>query len=102
MEKKKEELNAVQRQADRLSKDGAAKAVEPTLIQLSKRWRDIESKFAHFRRLNYAQIVSCSSQTCMFATTATNRTLLTMSVPGAYANWFKWSANGSHFIYSTV
>ncbi|KAH0624760.1 hypothetical protein JD844_032535, partial [Phrynosoma platyrhinos] len=36
LEKKKEELNAVQRQADRLSKDGAAKAVEPTLIQLSK------------------------------------------------------------------
>ncbi|KAF7251290.1 Dystrophin, partial [Varanus komodoensis] len=56
LEKKKEELNAVQRQADRLSKEGAAKAVEPTLKQLSKRWQDIESKFAQFRRLNYAQI----------------------------------------------
>ncbi|ETE57401.1 Dystrophin, partial [Ophiophagus hannah] len=56
LEKKKEELNVVQRQADRLSKDGAAKAVEPTQIQLSKRWQDIESKFAQFRRLNYAQI----------------------------------------------
>lgn len=58
MEKKKEELNAVHRQAERLSKDGAAKAVEPTLIHLNKRWREIESKFAPFRRLHYAQIVS--------------------------------------------
>ncbi|EOA99273.1 Dystrophin, partial [Anas platyrhynchos] len=56
LEKKKEDLNAVHRQAERLSKDGAAKAVEPTLIQLSKRWRDFESKFAQFRRLNYAEI----------------------------------------------
>ncbi|CAI9532079.1 unnamed protein product, partial [Staurois parvus] len=38
LEKKKEELNAVHRQAERLSKDGAAKAVEPTLIHLNKRW----------------------------------------------------------------
>ncbi|XP_063809546.1 dystrophin isoform X5 [Pseudophryne corroboree] len=56
LEKKKEELNAVHRQAERLSKDGAAKAVEPTLIHLNKRWREIESKFAPFRRLHYAQI----------------------------------------------
>ncbi|XP_072270336.1 dystrophin isoform X1 [Pyxicephalus adspersus] len=56
LEKKKEELNAVHRQAERLSKDGAAKAVEPTLIKLNKRWREIESKFAPFRRLHYAQI----------------------------------------------
>ncbi|XP_068124423.1 dystrophin isoform X5 [Hyperolius riggenbachi] len=56
LEKKKEELNAIQRQAERLSKDGAAKAVEPNLIHLNKRWRDIESTFAPFRRLHYAQI----------------------------------------------
>ncbi|KAM4797278.1 dystrophin [Rhinophrynus dorsalis] len=56
LEKKKEDLNTVQRQAESLSKDGAAQAVEPTLIQLNKRWREIESKFAPFRRLHYAQI----------------------------------------------
>uniref|UniRef100_A0ACB8FIY9 Uncharacterized protein n=1 Tax=Sphaerodactylus townsendi TaxID=933632 RepID=A0ACB8FIY9_9SAUR len=101
LEKKKEELNAVQRQADCLSKDGAAKAVEPTLIQLSKRWRDIESKFAQFRRLNYAQIVSCSWQTCMFATTATNRILIAITVPSAIPIWLKqrlWSANRDYFV----
>ncbi|KAM3935036.1 dystrophin isoform 6-T6 [Leptodactylus fuscus] len=56
LEKKREELNTVHRQAERLSKDGAAKAVEPTLIHLNKRWQEIESKFAPFRRLHYAQI----------------------------------------------
>lgn len=71
----------IQRQADRLSKDGAAKAVEPTQIQLSKRWQDIASKFAQFRRLNYAQIVSCSWKTFMFANTTTNKTLLTLRIP---------------------
>lgn len=83
MEKKKEDLNAVHRQAERLSKDGAAKAVEPTLIQLSKRWRDFESKFAQFRRLNYAQIVSCYWQTQTFATATTNSILLTMRASGS-------------------
>lgn len=63
LQKKKEELNAVRRQAEGLSEDGAAMAVEPTQIQLSKRWREIESKFAQFRRLNFAQIVSCYWQT---------------------------------------
>ncbi|CAH2223155.1 dystrophin isoform X1, partial [Pelobates cultripes] len=56
LEKKKEEMKALNRQAESLSKDGAARAVEPTLIQLNKRWREIESKFAPFRRLHYAQI----------------------------------------------
>ncbi|XP_044140659.1 dystrophin isoform X6 [Bufo gargarizans] len=56
LDMKKEELNAVHRQAERLSKDGAAKAVEPNLIHLNKRWQEIESKFAPFRRLHYAQI----------------------------------------------
>ncbi|KAG5193467.1 hypothetical protein JEQ12_019828, partial [Ovis aries] len=56
LQKKKEELNAVHRQAEGLSEDGAAMAVESTQIQLSKRWREIESKFAQFRRLNFAQI----------------------------------------------
>ncbi|KAK2517178.1 Dmd [Columba livia] len=83
LEKKKEDLNAVHRQAERLSKDGAAKAVEPTLIQLSKRWQDFESKFAQFRRLNYAQIVSCYWQTLMFATATTNSILLTMRASGS-------------------
>ena len=83
MEKKKEDLNAVHRQAERLSKDGAAKAVEPTLIQLSKRWRDFESKFAQFRRLNYAQIVSCYWQTHKFATATTNSIVLTMRASGS-------------------
>ncbi|XP_042314821.1 dystrophin isoform X10 [Sceloporus undulatus] len=82
LEKKKEELNAVQRQADRLSKDGAAKAVEPTLIQLSKRWRDIESKFAHFRRLNYAQIQTVFEETAVVMTEG--MTVETSYVPSAY------------------
>ncbi|XP_058042481.1 dystrophin isoform X1 [Ahaetulla prasina] len=68
VEKKKEQLNVVQRQADRLSKDGAAKAVEPTQIQLSKRWQDIESKFAQFRRLNYAQIQTVHEETTVLMT----------------------------------
>nr|XP_034970277.1 dystrophin isoform X11 [Zootoca vivipara] len=82
LEKKKEELNAVQRQADRLSKDGAAKAVEPTLIQLSKRWRDIESKFAQFRRLNYAQIQTVREETTVVMTES--MTVETSYVPSAY------------------
>ncbi|XP_077783523.1 dystrophin isoform X9 [Podarcis muralis] len=82
LEKKKEELNAVQRQADRLSKDGAAKAVEPTLIQLSKRWRDIESKFAQFRRLNYAQIQTVREETTVVMTEG--MTVETSYVPSAY------------------
>ncbi|KAJ6667635.1 hypothetical protein lerEdw1_016756 [Lerista edwardsae] len=82
LEKKKEELNAVQRQADRLSKEGAAKAVEPTLIQLSKRWRDIESKFAHFRRLNYAQIQTVYEETTVLMTEGV--TVETSYVPSAY------------------
>ncbi|XP_051782196.1 dystrophin isoform X2 [Erpetoichthys calabaricus] len=56
LEKKREDLNALNRQAQSLSREGAAMAVEPSLIQLSKRWQEIESKFAQFRRLNLAQI----------------------------------------------
>uniref|UniRef100_A0A8D0EDL3 Calponin-homology (CH) domain-containing protein n=1 Tax=Salvator merianae TaxID=96440 RepID=A0A8D0EDL3_SALMN len=82
LEKKKEELNAVHRQADRLSKDGAAKAVEPTLIQLSNRWRDIESKFAQFRRLNYAQIQTVCEETTVVMTEG--MTMETSYVPSAY------------------
>ncbi|XP_016848209.2 dystrophin isoform X5 [Anolis carolinensis] len=82
LEKKKEELNAVQRQADRLSKNGAAKAVEPTLIQLSKRWRDIESKFAQFRRLNYAKIQTVFEETTVVMTEG--MTMETSYVPSAY------------------
>ncbi|XP_074850648.1 dystrophin isoform X3 [Carettochelys insculpta] len=82
LEKKKEELSAVHRQADRLSKNGAAKAVEPTLIQLSKRWRDIESKFAQFRRLNYAQIQTLYEETTVPVTEG--MTMETTYVPSAY------------------
>ncbi|XP_074714673.1 dystrophin isoform X8 [Strix uralensis] len=82
LEKKKEDLNAVHRQAERLSKDGAAKAVEPTLIQLSKRWRDFESKFAQFRRLNYAQIQTVHEDTT-FVVTET-MTTETTHVPSTY------------------
>ncbi|XP_074953886.1 dystrophin isoform X8 [Phalacrocorax aristotelis] len=82
LEKKKEDLNAVHRQAERLSKDGAAKAVEPTLIQLSKRWRDFESKFAQFRRLNYAQIQTVHEDT-PFVVTET-MTVETTHVPSTY------------------
>ncbi|XP_063098869.1 dystrophin isoform X10 [Cavia porcellus] len=63
LQKKKEELNAVRRQAEGLSEDGAAMAVEPTQIQLSKRWREIESKFAQFRRLNFTQIHTLHEET---------------------------------------
>ncbi|XP_054021783.1 dystrophin isoform X5 [Dryobates pubescens] len=82
LEKKKEDLNAVHRQAERLSKDGAAKAVEPTLIQLSKRWQDFESKFAQFRRLNYAQIQTVHEDTA-FVVTET-MTVETTHVPSTY------------------
>ncbi|XP_039185584.1 dystrophin isoform X3 [Crotalus tigris] len=82
LEKKKEELNVVQRQADRLSKDGAAKAVEPTQIQLSKRWQDIESKFAQFRRLNYAQIQTVHEETTVLMTE--DVPVETSYVPSAY------------------
>ncbi|XP_014809541.1 PREDICTED: dystrophin isoform X6 [Calidris pugnax] len=82
LEKKKEDLNAVHRQAERLSKDGAAKAVEPTLIQLSKRWQDFESKFAQFRRLNYAQIQTVHEDTT-FVMTET-MTVETTYVPSTY------------------
>ncbi|XP_032535440.1 dystrophin isoform X1 [Chiroxiphia lanceolata] len=82
LEKKKEDLNAVHRQAERLSKDGAAKAVEPTLIQLSKRWQDFESKFAQFRRLNYAQIQTVREDTTFVMTETV--TVETSHVPSTY------------------
>ncbi|XP_010222997.1 PREDICTED: dystrophin-like, partial [Tinamus guttatus] len=82
LEKKKEDVNAVHRQAERLSKDGAAKAVEPTLIQLSRRWRDFESKFAQFRRLNYAQIQTVHEDTAFVMTEGI--TVETTYVPSAY------------------
>ncbi|XP_015219666.1 dystrophin isoform X7 [Lepisosteus oculatus] len=63
LEQKREDLNAVNRQAQSLSRDGAAKAVEPNLIQLNKRWQEIESKFAQFRRQNFAQIHSVYEET---------------------------------------
>ncbi|XP_057616228.1 dystrophin isoform X2 [Chionomys nivalis] len=68
LQKKKEELNAVRRQAEGLSENGAAMAVEPTQIQLSKRWRDIESSFAQFRRLNFAQIHTLREGTMVVTT----------------------------------
>ncbi|KAF3812963.1 hypothetical protein GH733_019305, partial [Mirounga leonina] len=68
LQKKKEELNVVRRQAEGLSEDGAAMAVEPTQIQLSKRWREIESKFAQFRRLNFAQIHTVHEESVMVMT----------------------------------
>ncbi|XP_075630661.1 dystrophin isoform X5 [Balearica regulorum gibbericeps] len=82
LEKKKEDLNAVHRQAERLSKDGAAKAVEPTLIQLSKRWQEFESKFAQFRRLNYAQIQTVHEDTTFVVTETV--TVETTHVPSTY------------------
>ncbi|XP_076774369.1 dystrophin isoform X9 [Arvicanthis niloticus] len=68
LQKKKEELNAVRRQAEGLSENGAAMAVEPTQIQLSKRWREIESNFAQFRRLNFAQIHTLHEETMVVTT----------------------------------
>lgn len=69
----------MRRQAEGLSEDGAAMAVEPIQIQLSNRWREIESKFAQFRRLNFAQIVSSYGQThvCVCNYYSNNRGLLT-------------------------
>ncbi|XP_071424824.1 dystrophin isoform X4 [Pithys albifrons albifrons] len=82
LEKKKEDLHAVHRQAERLSKDGAAKAVEPTLTQLSKRWQEFESKFAQFRRLNYAQIQTVREDTTFVMTETV--TVETTHVPSTY------------------
>ncbi|XP_062906974.1 dystrophin isoform X1 [Mobula hypostoma] len=58
LEEKRGDLNALYRQAQSLSKKGAGKALELQLLQLNKRWNHIESKFAQFRRLNYAPILS--------------------------------------------
>ncbi|XP_043556668.1 dystrophin isoform X1 [Chiloscyllium plagiosum] len=62
LEEKRGDLNAVCRQAQSLSKKGAAKALELQLIQLNKRWNDIESKFVQYRRLNYPQIQSIKEE----------------------------------------
>ncbi|XP_078264997.1 dystrophin isoform X3 [Rhinoraja longicauda] len=56
LEEKRGDLMAVYRQAQGLSKSGAAKALELQVLQLNKRWNHIESKFAQFRRSNYAPI----------------------------------------------
>ncbi|XP_043928331.1 dystrophin isoform X3 [Protopterus annectens] len=67
LEKKREDLKAVNRQAEGLSKVGAARAVEPLLIQLTKRWQEIETKFAQFQRLNFAQIKTVKETTVVVA-----------------------------------
>ncbi|KAM5221589.1 dystrophin isoform 1-T1 [Ctenodactylus gundi] len=82
LQKKKEELKAVRRQAEGLAEDGAAMAVEPTQIQLSKRWREIESKFAQFRRLNFAQIHTVREETVIVTTE--DMPLEISYVPSAY------------------
>nr|XP_005995015.2 PREDICTED: dystrophin isoform X4 [Latimeria chalumnae] len=82
LEKRKEDLNAVNRQAESLSKSGAAKVVEPSLIQLNKRWREIESKFAQFRRLNFAQIQTVYEETTVVVTEG--MAVKTSYVPSAY------------------
>ncbi|XP_066562465.1 dystrophin isoform X5 [Amia ocellicauda] len=82
LEQKREDLNAVNRQAQSLSKDGAAKAVEPSLIQLNKRWQEIESKFAQFRRLNLTQIHTVFEETKMVRSSAS--TVETPHVPSTY------------------
>ncbi|XP_069495183.1 dystrophin isoform X3 [Ambystoma mexicanum] len=80
--KTKEDLKAVHRQAESLSKEGAAKAVEPTMIKLTKRWQDIESKFAQFRRLNFAQIQTLHEETTVVMTEG--MTVEPSYVPSAY------------------
>ncbi|RXM31709.1 Dystrophin [Acipenser ruthenus] len=82
LEEKREDLNAVNRQAQSLSRDGAAKAVEPSLIQLNKRWQEIESKFAQFRRLNFSQIQTVYGETTVVTTEGV--TVETSHVPSAY------------------
>lgn len=56
---------AVYRQAQGLSKSGAAKALELQVLQLNKRWNHIESIFAQYRRSNYTPIVSFPKQALM-------------------------------------
>ncbi|XP_032889087.1 dystrophin isoform X3 [Amblyraja radiata] len=56
LEEKRGDLMAVYRQAQGLSKSGAAKALELQVLQLNKRWNHIESIFAQYRRLNYTPI----------------------------------------------
>lgn len=86
----------MRRQAEGLSEDGAAMAVEPTQIQLSKRWREIESKFAQFRRLNFAQIVSCYWQThvCVCNYYSNTRGLLTNG--NNNNNWVQFQTSNMH------
>uniref|UniRef100_A0A4W3IX27 Calponin-homology (CH) domain-containing protein n=1 Tax=Callorhinchus milii TaxID=7868 RepID=A0A4W3IX27_CALMI len=69
LEEKRGDLNELCRQAQSLSKEGAAKALEPQLIQLNKRWREIENKFAQYRRLNYAKIQSVYEESTVTALT---------------------------------
>nr|XP_033805580.1 dystrophin isoform X6 [Geotrypetes seraphini] len=82
LDKKKEDLSSLHRRAENLSKDGAAMAVEPSLIQLNRRWREIENKFAQFRRLNYAPIQTASDEATRMGTKAV--ALDTSYVPSAY------------------
>ncbi|XP_067848890.1 dystrophin isoform X8 [Heptranchias perlo] len=83
LEEKRGHLNAVCRQAQSLSKEGAAKALELHLFQLNKRWREIENKFAQYRRLNYAQIQNIYEENIV--TVLTERILPETSyVPSAY------------------
>ncbi|XP_067896656.1 dystrophin isoform X2 [Heterodontus francisci] len=83
LEEKRGDLNSVCRQAQSLSKKGAAKALELQLIQLTKRWSDIESKFAQYRRLNIAKIQSTYEENIV--TVLTERILPETSyVPSTY------------------
>ncbi|XP_051871046.1 dystrophin isoform X2 [Pristis pectinata] len=83
LEEKRGDLNAVYRQAQSLSKKGAAKALELQLLQLNKRWNHIESKFAQYRRLNYAPIPNIYEESIV--TVLSERILPEPSyVPSAY------------------
>ncbi|XP_041114936.1 dystrophin isoform X1 [Polyodon spathula] len=88
LEEKREDLNAVNRQAQSLSRDGAAKAVEPSLIQLNKRWQEIESKFAQFRRLNLSQIQTVYEETTVVTTEGV--TVETSHAPSAFLAEIRW------------
>ncbi|XP_032828779.1 dystrophin isoform X4 [Petromyzon marinus] len=73
LEERREGYETLQRRAQQLARGGAAKALEPNMLRLTKRWRDLESHFLQFRRAQH------QTQTVFSETTVT---VTTVGLPG--------------------
>uniref|UniRef100_S4R7T6 Dystrophin n=1 Tax=Petromyzon marinus TaxID=7757 RepID=S4R7T6_PETMA len=56
LEERREGYETLQRRAQQLARGGAAKALEPNMLRLTKRWRDLESHFLQFRRAQHQTV----------------------------------------------